>query len=589
MRRNLLKKLTSMLLVSSMVVGLSGCGGGKKSDEVITLEVYSQTANYSGMQAGWIADVLKEKLNVQLNIIPDGNGVYETRMEDGDLGDIIVWKNDSDQYPDAVKNKMLYDWNEDDVLSDFGPYIKDHMQEALKKNQQLTSDITEGERDTLYGFGYDVATSYAEHASFFYTWDVRWDLYKQLGYPEVKNLEDFKKLMKDMTELCPEDDSGNKTYAVSLWPEWDDAMVMYVKAMATAYYGYEELELGLLDLQTGEYHDALEKDGPYLEMLKFFNDLYQEGMLDPDSMTQNYEKMIAKVQNGGTMFSIFNYSGQLAYNKPSHLKEGKLMYCLRPEEATPIAYGMNPQGGDRVWTIGAKTEYPEKCMEVLNWLSTPEGKMTETYGPKEICWDYDKEGNPYLTELGKNCQKSKSTTKMENGYKGTFQDGSLQIVNTTWSLDAKNPEANGETYNYINWKSTLDEDKTEIELDWREKTGCTGINDYMEKSNYVLKPGTSYAKTPKDPEFRTTWSQVTNEIKNGSWKAMYAESDKEFDKIVNDMINKCNKYGYDKCVEWSVNEGKKLKALCDEAMDKIEAEQKAGADSDSDAKKEDAE
>lgn len=111
---------------------------------------------------------------------------------------------------------------------------------------------------------------------------------------------------------------------------------------------------------------------------------------------------------------------------------------------------------------------------------------------------------------------------MGNGYKGTFQDGSLQIVNTTWSLDAKNPEGNGETYNYINWKSTLDEDKTEIELDWREKTGCIGINDYMEKSDYVLKPGTSYAKTPKEPEFRTTWAQVTQAIKNGSWKAMYS-------------------------------------------------------------------
>lgn len=69
---------------------------------------------------------------------------------------------------------------------------------------------------------------------------------------------------------------------------------------------------------------------------------------------------------------------------------------------------------------------------------------------------------------------------------------------------------------------------------------------------------------------------------------MYAESDKEFDKIVSDMIKKCDKYGYDKCVEWSVKEGKKLKALCDEAMKKIEAEEKAGANSDSDKKKEDA-
>ena len=81
---------------------------------------------------------------------------------------------------------------------------------------------------------------------FFYNWDVRWDLYKQLGYPKVKDLNDFEDLMVKMQKLCPKDDSGNKTYAVSLWPDWDDAMVMYVKATATAYYGYDELGCGLL-------------------------------------------------------------------------------------------------------------------------------------------------------------------------------------------------------------------------------------------------------------------------------------------------------------------------------------------------------
>jgi len=587
MRKNLLKKLTSMLLVSSMVVGLSGCGGGSKKDEVIKLEVYSQLANYSGMQTGWIADILKEKFNVELNIIPEQNGTYETRMENGDLGDIVVWANDSDKYPNAVKNNLLYDWNEDDLLSDFGPYIKDNMKEALKKNQELTSTITDGARDTLYGFGHNVATSSADHESFFYTWDVRWDLYKQLGYPEIKNLEDFRQLMKDMVEICPEDDSGNKTYAISLWTEWDDAMVMYVKSMATAYYGYDELELGLYDPRNGEFHDALEKDGPYLEMLKFFNDLYQDGLVDPDSMTQNYEKMIAKVQNGGTMFSIFNYSGQLAYNKPVHLNEGKMMFCMKPEEATPIVYGMNPQGGDRIWSIGAKSEYPEKCMEVINWLSTPEGRLTTDYGPKEVCWNYDKEGNTYLTELGKECAKSKSTTKIGNGHKGTFQDGTLQIVNTTWSLDATNPESNGETYNYVNWKSTLEEEKTPIEQDWRDKTGCKGINDYMEKGEYVLKPGTSYSKTAKEPEFRTTWAQVTDEIRNSSWKAIYAESDEEYDKIVNEMIKKCEKYGYKKCVSWSVKEAKRLKSLEDAVTSGKDLTEKT--DTDSDAQKEDAE
>ncbi|RKI41500.1 hypothetical protein D7V86_09170 [bacterium D16-51] len=565
MRKNISKKLMSMLLASSMVVGstavLAGCGS--KKDEVITLDVYSQLANYSGLQTGWIADILEDKFKVKLNIIPEGSGVYETRMESGDLGDIVVWAKDNDKYPDAVKNELLYDWNEDDLVGEFGPYIKENMKDALKKNQELTSTLTDGERDTLYGFGHNVATSSADHEAFFYTWDIRWDLYKELGYPEVNNLEDYEQLLKDMVKLCPKDDSGNKTYAISLWTEWDDAMVMYVKAMATAYYGYDELGLGLYDSNTGTYHDALEKDGPYLTMLKFFNNLHQDGLLDPDSMTQTYDKMIEKVQNGGTMFSIFNYSGYIAYNKPAHTKEGKGMFPMKPKEATPIVYGMNTAGGDRVWTIGAKCEYPELCMEVINYFCTPEGRLTMDHGPKGVTWDYDDEGNTYFTELGEACNKNKNT-KMGEPYKGSFQDGTLQIVNTTWSADASNPESNGETYNADNWKSNLTEPKSDIEADWRDKTGARNINEYMENSKeFVVAPGTSFAQSPKEQEFKTTWSQVTDEVKNGSWRAIYADSDKEYEKIVNDMIKKCKSYGYDECVSWSKNEASRRKSLED--------------------------
>ena len=565
MRKNLSKKLVSMLLVASMAVGstavLSACGS--KEDEIITLDVYSQLANYSGMQTGWIADILEEKFKVKLNIIPDGSGVYETRMESGDLGDIVVWGKDNDKYPDAVNAGLLYDWNEDDLIGEFGPYIKENMQDALKKNQELTSTLTNGERDTLYGFGHNVATSSEDHESFFYTWDIRWDLYKELGYPEINNLDDYEQLLKDMVKLCPKDDSGNKTYAISLWPDWDDAMVMYVKAMATAYYGYDELGLGLYDTQTGTYHDALEENGPYLTMLKFFNNLYQDGLLDPDSMTQTYDKMIEKVQNGGTMFSSFNYSGYIAYNKPAHTKEGKGMFSMKPKEATPIVYGMNTAGGDRIWSIGAKAEYPELCMEVINYFCTPEGCMTMTYGPQGVTWDYDDEKNTYFTELGETCNKNKKT-KMGEPYKGTFQDGTLQIVNTTWSVDASNPDSNGETYNSDNWKSNITEAKSDIEQDWRNRTGAKSINEYMENSKeFVVAPGTSFSQSTKETEFKTTWSQVTDEIKNGSWKAIYAESDKEYDKIVADMTKKCKSYGYDECVSWSKNEASRRKALED--------------------------
>lgn len=564
MRKLFSKKLLSVLLASSMVIGsasaLTGCGS--KKNEVIKLNVYSQLANFSGKQIGWSADILKKKFNVELNIIPEGDGVFETRMTSGNLGDIVVWGADNDKYPLAVKNNLLFGWEDDNVLDEYGPYIKKNMPDALKKNKELTKTITNGASDKLYGFGANVALNSKDHESFFYTWDTRWDLYKKLGYPKIKNLQDYHKMLKNMQKLCPSDDSGNKVYAVSLWPDWDDAMVMYVKAMATAYYGYDELALGLYDPTNGKYHDALEENGPYLEMLKWFNDLYQDGLIDPDSMTQTYDEMIAKVQNGGTLFSIFNYSGSLGYNTKEHTSAGKLMYCMKPEDASPIVYGMNTQGGDRVWSIGAKTEYPEKCMEIINYLATPEGRMTMEYGPKGYTWDYDDQKHAYLTDVGMKCQKDKNTT-MGGGYKGSYHDGELQINNVTWSLDASNPDSDGETYNKESWASYNATPSSDIEKDWRDKTGCTTINEYMEKGKYTVAPGTSFSKETQDTTLKTTWNQVTTEIKNSSWKAIYAKSDKRFDSVVASMKKSAKKYGYDKCVEWSRNQASRRKALED--------------------------
>lgn len=564
MRKLFSKKFLSVLLASSMVIGsasaLTGCGS--KKNEVIKLNVYSQLANFSGKQIGWSADILKKKFNVELNIIPEGDGVFETRMTSGNLGDIVVWGADNDKYPLAVKNNLLFGWEDDNVLDEYGSYIKKNMPDALKKNKELTKTITNGASDKLYGFGANVALNSKDHESFFYTWDTRWDLYKKLGYPKVKNLQDYHKMLKNMQKLCPSDDSGNKVYAVSLWPDWDDAMVMYVKAMATAYYGYDELALGLYDPTNGKYHDALEENGPYLEMLKWFNGLYQDGLIDPDSMTQTYDEMIAKVQNGGTLFSIFNYSGSLGYNTKEHTSAGKLMYCMKPEDASPIVYGMNTQGGDRIWSIGAKTEYPEKCMEIINYLSTPEGRMTMEYGPKGYTWDYDDQKHAYLTDVGFKCQNDKNTT-MGGGYKGSYHDGELQINNITWSIDASNPDSDGETYNKESWASYHATPSSDIEKDWRDKTGCTTINEYMEKGKYTVAPGTSFSKETQDTTLKTTWNQVTTEIKNSSWKAIYAKSDKKFDSIVAGMKKSAKKYGYDKCVQWSRNQASRRKALED--------------------------
>ena len=578
-----LKRVLSLVLIAAMVLSMAACSKDETetatsttkrgettesqesststSDKPIELVVYSQLANFSGEQQGWSAKLLLDKFNVKITIIPDTDGVFDTRMEAGNLGDIVVFGSTGNDYQRAVKAGMLFDWNKYNLLENYGSYINEHMQSALNANKKLTSTITDGESDTLYGFGHSVASSADTHEEFFYTWDIRWDLYKELGYPVVKDLDDLVTLFERMKEICPTDENGNPTYAVSIWPDWDGNMVMYVKAFATAYYGYDEMQLGLYDPDTGTMHDALEENGPYLTALKFFNTLYQKGLLDPNSMTQTYDGMSEKLKCGGVFFSIFNYAGSLAYNTDTHLSEGKYMYTMVPEDAVPLCYGMSPYGGNRVWTIGANTEYPELCMEIINFLSTPEGVMDYLYGPKGLTWDIDENGWAYFTEFGKKTNADNQTpmTEEEAGIYagGTYHDGELQINNTTWSSNEVNPETTGDTYNKETWRSVTSVVSYEIQQDWIDYTGCASIHDYMENLEYKVAPATEYSEPAMDDEFEVTWKQVTTCIVDYSWKAIYAKSDKEFEYLVSEMIKKANAYGYEQCKQWSVDEAAK--------------------------------
>ncbi len=532
-------------------------------DEPITLNVFSTLANYNGIQAGWFGEVMKREFNVELNIIPNTDGMLDTRMESGNLGDIVIIGAGGD-YDRAVKEGMLYDWNDDDLLDNYGGYIKANMAQALENNANL-SETADGNH-VVRGFGHNVASSIEEHEAFIYTMDVRWDLYKQLEYPSVKNIDEFFDLMVKMKEICPTDELGGETYAVSLWPDWDGDMVMYIKSFATCYWGYEgDMGLGHYNPDNGEYYYALDEGSPYLQSLKFFNKLYQAGLIDPDSMTQTYAEMSEKVKVGGTFFSIFDYAGSQLYNSEEHLNEGKAMYPLMPDDATPICAGMNVLGGNRIWAIGANTEYPELCMAIINYLSTPEGYLTYWYGPKDVCWYYDDEGNTCFTELGETAYKDRKGTMMPDEWGGaSFNEGTFQANNNTWSRDARNPESTNDTYNCENWVSRRASLNYDILNDWREFSNAYNTQEYMNSRDYKVLLGTSFSIASQSDELKVIWKQVTKQVTTSSWQAIYAKTDEEYDKIVADMIQKCNEYDPNgECKAYSLGEAEKRKALDD--------------------------
>ena len=585
-----MKKLIAMVMCLAMLLAAAACRTeaeagerdiyaklaeiGVYDGEPITLNVYSQLANYSGLQGHWSADLLLDMFNVKINIIPNSEGTYATRMESGNLGDIVVWGTDGEDYQEAVKQGLLLDWEEDGLCEEYAPYVWEHFQPAMDSNRIKSGD------GKIHGFGHSIALDAASHQDFFYTWDIRWDLYKQLGYPQVKDLDGLYDLFVAMKEICPEDENGNPTYAVSLWPAWDGNMVMYVKSMATAYYGWDEFEQGLISPETGEFQGCLQEGGMYLEMLKFFNRLYRAGLVDPNSSTNSWDKMAEKVKVGGTFFSIFDFAGSIIYNTTEHMADGKFMGTMVPDEGTPICYGANTTGGNRLWSIGADAEYPELCLAVIDWLSTPEGTMTMLYGPKGFTWDYDAEGGACFTELGLKTSKDSQyditgltltgpRTGTEYVQSGTYHDGELQINNTTLDATQLNPDSRKqETIKSDGWVSVVNSSLTDIQNDWCAWAGAETVQQYLEKHPYklMLSRG-NYAAGKMDSELKAKSKMIMDLVKTYSWRAIYAQNDGEFNFHVNEMIRNCKANRYDDYMAWCEAEA----AKCWEAQQALAA------------------
>lgn len=524
-------------------------------EETVTLDVYSQLQEHEGEQQGWFAQEMLERFNVKLNYINDGSeGLYERLAAEGDLGDIVIWGTDTEQYHSAIDAGLLLDWEQNGVLGQYGSYMQENMAKALEKNKQNSGGH-------IYGFGYDVAAEGGEFGDFDYHPDIRWDLYEQIGEPEVTTLEDYVGVLKEMKEICPLSDNGEETYGVSLFPDWDGDMVMFVKSTCTNFFGVDEFGLGFYDADDGSFQGCLEEDGYYIRALKFYNELYRNDLLAPDSRNQSYDDCISDYSDGTAFFCIFGWMAAPAYNNVAHTADGKMMLPLAAEDQDTLVYGLNENGGNRLWTIGSKTEYPELTMAIINWLCTPEGRLVMEYGPKGVCWDYDMEGNACIMEAGYKSKNGEEVVMPEgSGYEGTWAEGNSWFNNTTLAINTINPDSNGQTYNYEYWPNVLSISVSEIEERWREKNNVSSIREYLSGFEYSVSKPNTYTASAKSDELGNKWAEVAACIKENSWDAIYAESEEEFEQIVQKMRQEAVEKGYEECAEWCRNEAALRKA-----------------------------
>ncbi len=521
--------------------GSTDTAAAADAGDAMEIEVYDAAANYQGLQTGWFDKVVKDRFNIALNIIAPqvaGDAIYQTRTSSGNLGDIVLL--DSVDFADCVKAGLIKD-----ISADLANYPN-----LAAFNDQITTYNAglEGNNGGVYG----IPTQMLNTSPTSYSQDViysspllRWDLYSELGCPDIADLDGLIDVLGQMQAAHPTNDAGDPCYAVSLWPDWDgnDNMLGIANVVQlTTWYGEKLKDSAILKADGKTFTPITDKTASYYKILKFLYKMNQAGLVDPDSGTQDWNAACAKMSAGQVY--MFWYSWQVGFwNSQERLDNGTAMIFIPVADQSYYADADAYYGSGRVFGVGSQVDDAKykKIMEFLDWYASPEGLEFQHCGIKGFNYEVGDDGK--YVAINDNALMDNLPVPEEYGGAG-YSDGNNQINEWIVASNAINPNT-GETYAKDYWSSWKESTRTQMKKDWAAKFGADEPAEWMQKNNkLVISPNVTVPLGSDTNEISTIRSQCNTTLCDYSWKMIFVSSDAEFDAMWDEMTATLDGMGY---------------------------------------------
>ena len=541
-----MKRFLSVLLTLAMLLSLVSVSAVAEGKELLTIDVYDDAANYNGIQSGWFAKLIKDKFNIELNIIASqvvGNTIYATRSEEGNLGDILIV--DKSKFPEIVEAGLAKD------ISDKLPECSNIM--VFKTQIDAFNKGLTGVEGKYYG----IPTEMTDTSPTTVTDDViysspmlRWDLYKQIGSPKLANLNDLLDALAKIHEIHPANEDGDPAYPFTLWADWDNNDNMSGPAnvvQLTTWYG-QKLKGSAMLMPDNTFKKLYERDSAYYTITKFLNQAYQRGLVDPDSGTQNWDSVMNKLSTGRA--DMMWYSWETGFwNNVERLNAGTAFRFIPVEDQTYYADADRYFGSDRMFGIGAKVEGEkyDRIMEFLDWYASPEGATFQHDGIEGLNYIVGEDGKfvPYKDDALMN-----NLPVPEEYGGGGYNDGNNAINQWIVSSICVNPKT-GERYAQKYWKSYKDMTMTEMKKEWSEMYGAEDDVAWMKANGKLLaSPSVDFTPAPDDNTIAATRADVNKCLCEYTWNLiMTCNTDEEFEAMWDEMITQLDGFGYNELFE----------------------------------------
>lgn len=130
----------------------------------------------------------------------------------------------------------------------------------------------------------------------------------------------------------------------------------------------------------------------FVRVVEFLRKAYADGLLDPDYATMNKDTMFEKLSNGKLM-SVYDNNSFVArvYNPAlAEIDANAKFDILEPLKNTDgeiRSYRYEKDWPNNNTIISSQTKYPERIVELLNWMYSEEGIKVTNFGEEGV--DYD--------------------------------------------------------------------------------------------------------------------------------------------------------------------------------------------------------
>lgn len=550
-------RILAFMLALSLLLGLTAYASEStdpSGDEPVELTMLSMPANTSGIAGGWWGEELEKHVGIRLNLLPSGDQgeqKLQALMASGDLPDLLVFK-DYKQAENAVDGDMLLAF---DDYKDMLPNLYANAPEALRFSAENLS-LGKGKSYVVGCYVKNAPETRGYAGPYAY---LRYDLYKEAGAPAFHNGQELLDVLQAMHELEPVNADGQKTYALSIFKDWDRAYMalgnFYVHHMGGLIQAEGFLsEVHFTDPSGPTFLSLTDEDSLYMDYLRFLFDLNQMGLLDPDSMTQRFEDMIQKIADGRVL-CVMDGWGTGDFNTVERQDQG---IGFMPVFYSDVKRGIDPlQLEGTAWTfaVSNSTQYAEQAMKFIDWLYSYEGARISHNGPKGVTWDIGDDGKPVLLE--RKYEIDRNPDQEFAGGKSFAQGGPTIGTAGLWSSSVD--PANGSAVHYNYWMDPpYAPEVRELLSQWREDYGALDpINYIMQDESRYYTRVTATVPTMTD-EMEQISARVGDIIKNESWKMVFAADEAEFNALKEQMMADAKEVGIDAFTEWNAAEYTRL-------------------------------